>query len=404
MTRLDRSTRQLIGRSPVTYSATLTAVVAKVFTLALVTAARGVDQPGGLTVQSHDVITLTEQAQNGRVYDLAFSPRRGSAVCAVALERSVQLWDLSAKPRRDATLTQLRPANRTWMDADWPRPIAFSSNGERLAVGYFGVELWDTSERKILFAVPIELWPPAAVQFSPTDGTLIVGCCWRWLGHFALPVPGMIQVISRGDYERMPVADASSFKLSRDYNPEERPAREPREKRNIYCLAVSPDGKRFVGGGDEVFIDVGPTSSRKPSASVWDTATGRLIFDIGDAETRILRFCLSPDGRILYSCGAKVLSWDATKAAPPIQTFDAGGSRTLSIAVSPDGATLAAGGLDGTVMMWDIGTAKRLATLKHQAGPVYRVAFSPGSGKLVAAGEGGVATVWDVELHPGRGN
>ncbi len=72
----------------------------------------------------------------------------------------------------------------------------------------------------------------------------------------------------------------------------------------------------------------------------------------------------------------------------------------LSIAVSPDGTLLAAGGLDGTVMIWNVESATLLAKLTHDAGPVYGLAFSRGSKKLVAAGERGVATLWDIEALP----
>jgi WD40 repeat protein len=97
-----------------------------------------------------------------------------------------------------------------------------------------------------------------------------------------------------------------------------------------------------------------------------------------------------------------MLGWDPAKSAPPIMTFDTAGRRMLSVAVSPDGAMLAAGDQDGTVVVWQIEGARRLGTLTHDAGPVYGLAFSPISTQLVAAGERGVATVWTLELHPAK--
>jgi WD40 repeat protein len=92
-----------------------------------------------------------------------------------------------------------------------------------------------------------------------------------------------------------------------------------------------------------------------------------------------------------------VLGWDGTKAAPPIQRFDVSGRRTISIAVSVDGKLLAAGSADGTVMIWQVDSGTRLATLRHHGGPVAGLAFSQSASKLVAAGEGGFATIWDVK-------
>ncbi len=138
--------------------------------------------------------------------------------------------------------------------------------------------------------------------------------------------------------------------------------------------------------------------------TVWDIATGRQVLVIGDKESPILKFCLSPDGRVLYGCGSKVLEWDATKSGPPTRKFEAPGQRMLSVAVSSDGKMLAAGGSDGEVVIWDTETSARLASLKHGGGAVYCLGFSPASTKLVAAGERGVATVWDIKLVPTKQN
>ena len=177
----------------------------------------------------------------------------------------------------------------------------------------------------------------------------------------------------------------------------------PPEQSNVYCLAIYPDGKRFATGGGLVFVDAdGRFRTESSVTTVWELATGRRIFEIGSEESPIRRFCLSPDGRTLYSCGDKVLGWDATKPGAPLHEFDAHGGRMISVAISPDGAMLAAGGQDGTVVVWDIKAAKRLGTLTHDVGPVYGLAFSPTSTKLVAGGERGVATVWTVELHSAK--
>ena len=156
----------------------------------------------------------------------------------------------------------------------------------------------------------------------------------------------------------------------------------------------------FMSGEGTVFSEIDRLFSRDSPVSIWDIATGRLVSAIGENEPALLRFCLSPDGVALYTCGDKVLAWAATKPAHVIQRCDTSGRRTISIAVSPDGKMLAAGSRDGTVLVWDIGSSRRLATLIHRAGPVYGLAFSRPSTELVAAGEGGVATVWHIDVLP----
>jgi WD40 repeat protein len=174
------------------------------------------------------------------------------------------------------------------------------------------------------------------------------------------------------------------------------------EERDIYCVAFSPDSKRVYSGGGPVFSEIHGDYSTDSLVTVWHATTGGRIFTIGGKDACILRFCLAPNGRSIYSCGDKVLVWNTDKSAPPIQKLDASGRRMISIAVSPDGTMLAAGGADGTVVIWNADSGTRLAKLAHSGGPVYGLAFSPTSRKLVAAGEGGIATVWEIEIAPSR--
>jgi cytochrome c len=209
--------------------------------------------------------------------------------------------------------------------------------------------------------------------------------------------PTKIQVVERSKYERLEVIDPKDFESDPNKLRRVGATTGPREEENIYCLAVSPDGKRFIAGGSPLVKALDPFFSKESSVTVWDIATGRQLFDIGGKESPILRFSLSPDGRTLYTCGDKVLSWDAGKSGPPIQRFDASGQRMLSIAVSPDGMMVATGGPEGTVLVWHADSATKLVRLTHQGGPVYGLAFSPNSRKLAAAGARGNATVWDIE-------
>jgi WD40 repeat protein len=376
----------------------LTVFAFLVLTLANFDSVRAAHQPLTLSTLGTKLVKLANGPQDGRVYDLAFSPARHSQVCAFALDRAVQLWDVSAEPHEIATLTPPLPREFNETDAaPTPHPIAYSSDGSRLAVGYFGIQIWDVGQRKLLFAIPL-LWEPEAIGFFRPDDAFAVVCSWRGLYKLKHPVPGKIQVFGKGEYERMRVKDPLKFDIHRNLFDPGRTGTDPPEVEDYYCLAVYPDGKRFVAGGDSALPKSRRRKRAKPFAKVWDIATGRPIFTIGDNERPIVRFCLSPDGCKLYSCGDMVLGWDATKSTPPTKTFDTSGRSTVSIAISPDGAMLAAGGLNGTVTVWSPEAATKLATLTHSAGPVYRLAFSTDSSKLVAAGVGGIATVWRMKL------
>lgn len=76
--------------------------------------------------------------------------------------------------------------------------------------------------------------------------------------------------------------------------------------------------------------------------------------------------------------------------------------KVLSVALSPDGRTVAAGSADGTVRFWDSETGALLNLQISSGSKVRSVAFSPKDFTFASGGEDGVITLWNSQGKPLR--
>jgi WD40 repeat protein/uncharacterized caspase-like protein len=107
-------------------------------------------------------------------------------------------------------------------------------------------------------------------------------------------------------------------------------------------------------------------------------------------KTRILRIILA--GCLSLFAGA-LINTKAQKAELVVQTGHT--AQVHSVAVSPDGLTIASGSSDRTVKLWEATTGRLLRTLSGHTGRIFAVAFSTDSQIVASGGQAGEIKLWN---------
>lgn len=148
----------------------------------------------------------------------------------------------------------------------------------------------------------------------------------------------------------------------------------------------SPDDTHIVIGG---FDNLPVWELVNPTPSVYSDGLFAATFAVG----------LSRDGRYAYAMGDRTQVWDLPASTSyTLAGLDTSSSSVYAAAFSPDGSTVAAGGDDPRVLVWDTATRTLLRQYSGHTSPVEFLSYSPNRTQLMSVDSGGEIITWAV--HP----
>ncbi|QJW93650.1 WD40 repeat domain-containing protein [Frigoriglobus tundricola] len=301
----------------------------------------------------------TLAGHKNQVSHATFSPD-GRRLLTTSMDRTIRVWDVSpgAAARSSDALLVLDG------HSGWVYHASFSPDGTRVLSSSHDRTLcyWDARTGKPIAVLSGHTDPVIAAAFR-TDGTLV-----------SASVDGTLRLWD--------VTGAESGYAIRGHT------------NFVYNVAFFPDGERVA------------SAAWDGTARVWNATTGRELHKLDHAgDQYVSAVAVHPGGQMVAT-----LSRHEDAAQNSVRLWDVGAERVLHtwklptnwqdgrLAFAPRGDLLAAGGVDGRVRLWDVGTRAEVGVLEGGSWPIRDVAFSPDGTLLAGAGDDGDGSVriWDV--------
>jgi len=334
----------------------------------------------------------------------------------VQLNGNVCSWDFSQLTLWQTNLRDVSAQNVDFAQTDWAHSLftdtfagvfslAFSPDGERLAVGTNGneIRLWSVNDGAPLLTCQGHTNWVHTVCFSP-DGRLLAsgsddhtirlwdGQSGRWLatlqGHtdwvrFVCFSPDGRWLASAGDHTiRLWQCDCD-----RVVNVEQDVHVLTGHTDRVNFICFSPDGRRLA------------SSSADGSIRLWEVARladGSQCSQVLLAQDNLGTLCFSPDGNVLaFVANERVALWD-WRTGQCVRQLPAHKAWQSALCFHPAGKLLATGSENGTIRLWDWHTGQCVRILQKHRAFVTSLCFRP-DGTMLASGSGDLsAHLWNV--------
>ena len=245
-----------------------------------------------------DNTSTTLTGHTDKVNSVTFSPN-GKLLASGSNDRTIKIWDVHRKHNL-TTLKHTPPRS----GPSHINSVAFSPDGELLASsGYQSVILWDVDRWRKLTTLKHDDWVHDIV-FSPNG-----------------------QLLAAVNGKQMKIWDVKKRKIITQLEG---------DANWIGAIAFSPDSQTFASGGSEGIIKLWSVSDWKETGNIKENSS---VSDLA----------FSPNGKYLVSAGPAVSVW-SVENGKRVNSFADHTGWVMEAAFSPDGTTIASGGLeDGTL-------------------------------------------------------
>ena len=363
------------------------------------------------TVRLWDVETGTEKQRfighTSSVLSVSFSPD-GKTVASAARDGTIRLWDVQTGIEKQ----------RLKDDSIFPNRMSFSPDGKTIVNGSWDdiVRLWDVQtgiERQRLIGHTNSI---NSVSISP-DGKTIAGSDWNgvylwdvqtgiekqrlighrhWVNSVSFSPDG--KTIAGGGSNGVYLWNVQTGVIKQKFTESFTGG-----QFSVDSLSFSPDGNSIAGvvTNHGPFVGLGRSYS---SIFLWDIETGieKQVFGghivLGE-PTVLLSVSFSPDGKTIASGGrdGTVRMWDVETRVALMWNYTKDAISVDSLSFSPDGKTIASGDWHGTVRMWDAQTGIEIRRFIGHTDWVVSLSFSPDGKTVASGGRDGTVRMWDVE-------
>ena len=253
--------------------------------------------------------------------------------------------------------------------------------------------------------------PPSEVYIEFTPWELVTALSWSPDGEILAVAAGeRIHLYQTGSYLEYRVLEPHIWSPSIAFSPDgERLASAGRDgkvriwdpaagealleiqahKKGCNAVAYSPKGDNLASAGNDGMV------------RIWDSSSGERLSEMIGGAFGIPDIAFLPDGSGLAIANGNIIRIRDVGTGRFVQTLR-GEASFASVAIAPDGLSLAGAGSDSLLLLWDLPQGDIHYQLEDDqgkngrpAGLIWQVAFSPDGSLLASAGGDGTLRLWN---------